>query len=115
MIGVVLPKIVNPIFATFGHRFANSLAQSGYTPVLCSQTIGGVSEDDWVEPPLEKDMAGLIVVSGEHADVNADHAGYQRLLDRHIRSPWSTAGSTGSTRSSSRTTTTTRCASPSRI
>src|SRR5690242_15710385 len=35
VIGVVLPELVNPIFATFAHRFATSLAQSGYTPVLC--------------------------------------------------------------------------------
>jgi DNA-binding LacI/PurR family transcriptional regulator len=84
VIGVVLPELINPIFATFGHRFATSLAQSGYTPVLCSQTVGGVSEDDWVEMLLEREMAGLIVVSGHHADTLAGGARYQRLLDRHI-------------------------------
>lgn len=84
VVGVVLPELVNPIFATFGHRFATTLAQSGYTPVLCSQTVGGISEDEWVELLLEKEMAGLIVVSGAHADVNADLGRYQRLLDRHI-------------------------------
>jgi DNA-binding LacI/PurR family transcriptional regulator len=84
VIGVVLPELVNPIFALFGHRFATSLAQSGYTPVLCSQTVGGISEDDWVEMLLERDMAGLIVVSGAHADTNADLSRYQRLIDRHI-------------------------------
>jgi DNA-binding LacI/PurR family transcriptional regulator len=84
VIGVVLPELINPIFATFGHRFATSLAQSGYTPVLCSQTVGGVSEDDWVEMLLEREMAGLIVVSGHHADTLASSDRYQRLLDRHI-------------------------------
>ena len=84
VIGVVLPELVNPIFATFGHRFATSLAQSGYTPVLCSQTVGGVSEDDWVEMLLEREMAGLIVVSGHHADTHAGSDRYQRLIDRHI-------------------------------
>jgi DNA-binding LacI/PurR family transcriptional regulator len=84
VIGVVLPELVNPIFATFGHRFATSLAQSGYTPVLCSQTVGGVSEDDWVEMLLEREMAGLIVVSGHHADTLASSERYLRLIDRHI-------------------------------
>jgi DNA-binding LacI/PurR family transcriptional regulator len=84
VIGVVLPELVNPIFATFGHRFATSLAQTGYTPVLCSQTVGGVSEDDWVEMLLEREMAGLIVVSGQHADTHASSDRYQRLIDRHI-------------------------------
>lgn len=84
VIGVVLPELVNPIFAMFGHRFATSLAQSGYTPVICSQTMGGVSEDEWVEMLLDREMAGLIVVSGAHADVNADLSRYQRLLERHI-------------------------------
>lgn len=84
VIGVVLPELINPIFATFGHRFATSLAQSGHTPVLCSQTVGGVSEDDWVEMLLEREMAGLIVVSGHHADTLASSDRYQRLIDRHI-------------------------------
>jgi len=84
VIGVVLPELVNPIFGLFGHRFATSLAQSGYTPVICSQTVGGISEDDWVELLLEKDMAGLIVVSGQHADTRAATERYERLLDRHI-------------------------------
>jgi DNA-binding LacI/PurR family transcriptional regulator len=84
VVGVVLPELVNPIFALFGHRFATTLAQSGYTPVICSQTVGGISEDEWVEMLLERDMAGLIVVSGAHADTNADLSRYQRLIDRHI-------------------------------
>jgi len=84
VIGVVLPELVNPVFATFAHRLATSLAQSGHTPVLCSQTVGGVSEDVWVEMLLERDMAGLIVVSGQHADTHTGSDRYQRLIDRHI-------------------------------
>ena len=84
VIGVVVPELVNPIFGTFAHRLATSLAQSGHTPVLCSQTVGGVSEDDWVEILLEREMAGLIVVSGHHADSHAGSERYQRLIDRHI-------------------------------
>lgn len=84
VIGVVLPELVNPVFATFAHRLATSLAQSGHTPVLCSQTVGGVSEDDWVAILLEREMAGLIVVSGQHADTHATSDRYQRLIDRHI-------------------------------
>lgn len=84
VIGVVVPELVNPIFGTFAHRLATSLAQSGHTPVLCSQTVGGVSEDDWVEILLEREMAGLIVVSGHHADSHAASDRYQRLIDRHI-------------------------------
>ncbi len=84
VIGVVLPELVNPIFATFAHRLATGLAQSGYTPVLCSQTVGGISEDDWVELLLEREMAGLIVVSGQHADTKTTPDRYQRLLERHI-------------------------------
>ena len=84
VIGVVLPELVNPIFATFGHRLATGLAQSGYTPVLCSQTDGGISEDEWVERLLERDVAGLIVVSGCHADTHEPSDRYRRLVDRHL-------------------------------
>lgn len=84
VIGVVLPELVNPIFATFGHRLATGLAQSGYTPVLCSQTDGGISEDEWVERLLERDVAGLIVVSGLHADTHEPSDRYRKLLERHL-------------------------------
>ena len=41
--------------------------------MLCTQTPGGVSEDEYVESLLDHGVAGIIFVSGRHADTAADH------------------------------------------
>lgn len=49
--------------------------------MLCSQTLGGVHEDDYVAILLEHSVAGIVFVSGVHALVDSDPDRYQRLLD----------------------------------
>ena len=43
LVGLVLPELQNPIFPAFAEVVGGALAQQGYTPVLCTQTAGGVS------------------------------------------------------------------------
>ena len=45
LVGLVVPELANPIFPAFAQLIESSLAQSGFTPVLCTQTPGGVTED----------------------------------------------------------------------
>ena len=45
----------------------NVLSRHGFAPVLCSQTLGGVHEDDYVRMLLEHSVSGIIFVSGIHA------------------------------------------------
>jgi DNA-binding LacI/PurR family transcriptional regulator len=85
VLGIVLPELENPVFATFAQLLGTALAQGGDTPVLCSQTANGFSEDEWVEVLLQHELAGLIVVSGMHADTHADADRYRRL--RELRVP----------------------------
>ena len=49
-----------------GHRRRPLL--TCYTPVLCTQSPGGISEDEYVESLLDHGVAGIIFVSGLHAD-----------------------------------------------
>ena len=49
LVGLVLPELQNPIFPAFAEVVGGALAQQGFTPVLCTQTAGGVSEADYVE------------------------------------------------------------------
>src|SRR5690606_40015977 len=44
LVGLVVPELDNPIFPPFAQVIESVLAQSGYTPVLCTQTPGGVTE-----------------------------------------------------------------------
>ena len=81
LVGLVLPELENPYFPRLAHHLEISLGRLGLSPVLCSQTLGGVHEDDYVAMLLEHSVAGIVFVSGVHALVDSDPARYQRLLD----------------------------------
>src|SRR5690606_9367724 len=78
------PELENPIFPMFAQAIESMLAQHGYTPVLCTQTPGGVTEDEYVEMLLERSVAGIIFVNGLHADTTADPERYRRLVARRL-------------------------------
>jgi DNA-binding LacI/PurR family transcriptional regulator len=84
LVGLVVPELDNPIFPAFCQVIESTLAQQGYTPVLCSQSPGGVTEDEYVEMLLDRQVSGIVFVSGLSADTTADHARYERLLDRPL-------------------------------
>jgi DNA-binding LacI/PurR family transcriptional regulator len=84
VVGLVLPELENPIFATFAQRLATLVAQNGDTPAVCTQTGDGILEDEWIEMLLERDLAGLVVVSGMHADTHASADRYERLRQLQI-------------------------------
>lgn len=84
LIGLVMPELINPIFPAFAQVIEASLSQRGYTPVLCTQSPSGATEEEYVEMLLERGVSGIIFVSGLHADTGADHARYQALVDRRL-------------------------------
>ncbi len=84
LVGLVVPELVNPIFPAFAQLIESGLAGHRYTPVLCTQTPGGVTEDEYVEMLLERGVAGIIFISGLHADQTADPARYHALVDRGL-------------------------------
>jgi len=84
LVGLVVPELDNPIFPAFAQIIESNLAQGGYTPVLCTQTPGGVTEDEYVEMLLDRQVSGIVFVSGLHADTAADHERYHKLLARPL-------------------------------
>jgi alanine racemase len=84
LVGLIVPELDNPIFPAFAQAIESALAQTGFTPVLCTQTPGGVTEDEYVEMLLDRQVAGILFVAGLHADTTADHARYQRLTQRPL-------------------------------
>jgi len=58
LVGLVLPELQNPIFPAFAEVLGAALAQRGFTPVLCTQTAGGVSEADNVDLLLSQQVSG---------------------------------------------------------
>jgi len=84
LIGLVVPELDNPVFPVFAQEIESMLAQHRYTPVLCTQTPGGVTEDDYVEMLLERGVSGIVFVSGLHADSTADPSRYARLVEKRL-------------------------------
>lgn len=84
LIGLVTPELDNPIFPAFAQAIEKSLTQHGYTPVLCTQSPGGAPEDEFTELLLERDVSGIIFVSGLHADTTSRMDRYTRLTDRGL-------------------------------
>ncbi|MFN8194484.1 MAG: LacI family DNA-binding transcriptional regulator [Nocardioidaceae bacterium] len=82
LVGLVVPELENPIFPAFAQVIEDALARRRYTPVLCTQSPGGISEDEYVESLLDHGVAGIIFVSGRHADSAADHERYRTLISR---------------------------------
>ncbi|WP_428961970.1 LacI family DNA-binding transcriptional regulator [Micromonospora fluostatini] len=84
LVGLVTPELENPIFPAFAQVIESTLAQSGFTPVLCTQTPGGVTEDEYVEMLLDRQVSGIVFVSGLHADTAANHDRYRSLITRPL-------------------------------
>ncbi|UGQ14883.1 LacI family transcriptional regulator [Yinghuangia sp. ASG 101] len=84
LVGLMLPELDNPIFPAFAQVIERALAHHGYTPVLCTGTPGGATEDDYTELLLERGVSGIIFVSGLHSDAGADMTRYIRLVERGL-------------------------------
>lgn len=82
LIGLVVPELANPVFPAFAQVIESMLTERGYTPLLCTQSPGGTTEDQYVEMLLEHDVAGIVFVSGLHADTSASKDRYHRLRSR---------------------------------
>ncbi|MFJ5260285.1 LacI family DNA-binding transcriptional regulator [Streptomyces sp. NPDC088387] len=84
LVGLVLPELQNPIFPALAEVIGGALAQLGLTPVLCTQTKGGVSEADYVELLLQQQVSGVVFAGGLFAQSDAPHDHYRLLADRNI-------------------------------
>ena len=78
-IGLIVPELTNPIFPIFAQNIETTLSSRGYTPLLCTQTAGGITEDSYVELLIEQHVAGIVFISGLHADSMASVGRYGRL------------------------------------
>ena len=84
LVGLIVPELDNPIFPAYAQVIESALAQTGYTPVLCTQTPGGVTEDEYVDMLLDRQVSGIIFVAGLHADTTASLDRYHRLVQRPL-------------------------------
>ena len=79
MVGLIVPELQNPIFPAFAEVVAGALAQRGFNAVLCTRT-GSMSEAEYVDMLLERQVSGMIFAGGQYAEADAPHDHYVRLL-----------------------------------
>lgn len=84
LVGLVIPELENPFFPRIAQLIEGGFAGTGYSPVLCSQSFEGPSEDEYVPILLEHGVAGIIFVSGMHAIHGIEPSRYQPLVDRGL-------------------------------
>jgi DNA-binding LacI/PurR family transcriptional regulator len=84
MVGLVVPELGNPIFPALSEVVAGALAQRGFNAVLCTRT-GSMSEAEYVEMLLERQVSGMIFAGGQYAEADAPHDHYTRL--KQLRLP----------------------------
>jgi DNA-binding LacI/PurR family transcriptional regulator len=84
LVGLITPELDNPIFPTFAQAIERDLMRQNYTPVLCTQTPGGATEDEFTDLLVERGVSGILCVSGLHADSTASPDRYTRLLTAGI-------------------------------
>ncbi len=84
LVGLVVPELSNPVFPLFAQVIESALAERGYTAVLCTQSPGGTTEDEYVAMLLEHGVDGIVFVSGLHADTTADPGRYAALRARGL-------------------------------
>ncbi|WP_182909272.1 LacI family DNA-binding transcriptional regulator [Microbispora sp. H13382] len=84
LVGLVLPELQNPIFPAFAEVVGGALAQQGFTSVLCTRTVGGVSESDYVDLLLQQHVSGMVFAGGLYAQGDASHGHYRRVLERKL-------------------------------
>ncbi|MEY9846764.1 LacI family DNA-binding transcriptional regulator [Streptacidiphilus sp. MAP5-3] len=84
LIGLITPELSNPIFPALAQVIEQVLTRYGYTPVLCTQTPGGSTEDELVEMLVERGVTGIVFVSGLHADTTADTTRYDKLQGQGV-------------------------------
>src|SRR4051812_31018636 len=79
MVGLVVPELQNPIFPALAEVVAGALAQRGFNAVLCTRT-GSLSEAEYVDMLLERQVSGMVFAGGQYAEADAPHDHYNRLL-----------------------------------
>ncbi len=84
LIGLITPELNNPIFPAFAQVIEQVLTRDGFTPVLCTQTPGGSTEDQLTEMLVDRGVTGIVFVSGLHADTTADKDRYVKLAGRGV-------------------------------
>lgn len=83
-VGIIVPELENPAFASLAFAIETQLARYGITAMIGSSTLVGYAEENYVETLLRHGVHGLVLASGSHANPEADHSLYRELSRRRV-------------------------------
>lgn len=84
-IGLLVPELENPIFPALAQAMESRLKAFGFASILCNTQGSIEGENDYTHMLLERQVTGMIFISCEGADLEADHRHYRRLIDEGAR------------------------------
>jgi DNA-binding LacI/PurR family transcriptional regulator len=84
LVGLIVPELDNPVFPRFAQAVESRLANEGLTTVLCTSTPAGMREGDYIDVLLDHAVTGVVIVSGEAADLSSDRGRYLDLAARQL-------------------------------
>jgi LacI family transcriptional regulator, repressor for deo operon, udp, cdd, tsx, nupC, and nupG len=79
VIGLIVPELDNPIFPAFAQAIEANLARQGIATIMGTTTLEGTAEAEYIDLLMSRGVAGVVVVSGMHADTTADTSIYGRI------------------------------------
>ena len=85
VIGLLLPKLENPIFPALAQAIEKRATESGYASILCSTMSAAFREVDYVHMLLDRQVDGMIFISCEMTNMSGEHDHYARLLEEGAR------------------------------
>ena len=82
LVGLVVPDLQNPIFPALVEAVSIGLVKRGLMTVLCTRTADGVSESNYIELLLRREVAGIVFIGGSYADAGPEYG--RELREREI-------------------------------
>lgn len=83
-VGLIVPELDNPIFPAFAQAIEARLVDAGCIAVLGCAGRNSVSEAEYLRVLIDQNVAGIVVVSGRHTIIDADHEPYQEVREHSI-------------------------------
>ena len=81
LVGLVVPDLQNPIFPALVEAVSIGLVKLGLMTCLCTRTADGVSEANYIELLLRRDVAGIVFIGGSYADAGPEYGKELRVRE----------------------------------
>lgn len=81
---VLTPGLATPFFGRLCELIESALAPQGFKAIVCSTTVGGLQETDFISSTMDLGIAGAVFASASNTLIGVDPAAYRMLQERQI-------------------------------